>query len=237
MPAVQPEARREPLRPVRNGEASLARRLARPGPFAEVVVIDRASADGARKIAEDQGARILDFRRQGGSPREARPGSPRRPPSVRLHGAEELLDDAFCDALTTRASAASSSGLLIMPPGRRKDMPCGRPRPPTRRTSPPLAVKSPPDPRASITPRPAAARTLLPSSALPSIQSFSISGKGEIQTEGLRGTRTPDRLRFSSSSRAARVRTCAVPVRNVLPGPRVRYRLPGRSGLHLSRSP
>src|SRR6056297_8320 len=144
MPAVQPEARREPLRPVRNAEASLARGLARPGRYAEVVVIDRASADGARKIADDQGARILDFRWQGGSPREARPGSPRRRPSVRLHGADELLDDAFCDALTTRASAASSSVILIMPPGRRKDMPCGRPRPPPRRTSLPLAVESPP---------------------------------------------------------------------------------------------
>jgi glycosyltransferase involved in cell wall biosynthesis len=56
--------------PVRNEEANLAACLARLSRFAEVVVIDSGSTDRTQEIAQEFGARIVDFAYDGRYPKK-----------------------------------------------------------------------------------------------------------------------------------------------------------------------
>ncbi len=88
--------------PVRNEERGLAACLERLARFERVVVIDSGSTDRTCEIARAHGAEVVQFAWDGKFPKKRnwllRNHAPSTP-WVLFLDADELLDDAFCDAL------------------------------------------------------------------------------------------------------------------------------------------
>ena len=102
--------------PVRNEEANLGRCLERLGRFADVVVVDSGSTDATRRIALERGARVLDFRWDGRYPKKRNwmlLNAPPEQPWVLFLDADELVDDAFCDALERELRAPAHDGYWL----------------------------------------------------------------------------------------------------------------------------
>ncbi len=102
--------------PVKNEEANLCACLERLGRFAEIVVIDSGSTDRTREIAESFGARIVDFHWDGKYPKKRNwflLNAPPTQPWVLFLDADELVDEAFCDALTMAVEDESIDGYWL----------------------------------------------------------------------------------------------------------------------------
>lgn len=102
--------------PVRNEEASLPACLERLSRFAEIVVIDSASTDRTREIANNFGARIIDFKWDGKYPKKRNwflLNAPPTQPWVLFLDADEFIDDAFCDAVARALSQDDRDGYWI----------------------------------------------------------------------------------------------------------------------------
>ena len=102
--------------PVRNEEANLARCLAPLDRFAELIVIDSGSSDATREIAAAHGARIVDFEWNGRYPKKRNwmlLNSPPEQPWVLFLDADEIVDEAFCDALGRELEAPAHDGYWL----------------------------------------------------------------------------------------------------------------------------
>lgn len=102
--------------PVRNEEANLAACLARLDRFAEIVVIDSGSTDRTREIAQDFGARIVDFAWDGRYPKKRNwflLNEPPTQPWVLFLDADEFVDDAFCDAVAAAIEKGGCDGYWL----------------------------------------------------------------------------------------------------------------------------
>lgn len=102
--------------PVKNEAANLGRCLERLTRFAEVVVIDSGSTDGTRDIADRHGARIVDFSWNGKYPKKRNWFLMNAPPSqpwVLFLDADELVDDAFCDAVRRAVTSTTHCGFWL----------------------------------------------------------------------------------------------------------------------------
>lgn len=102
--------------PVKNEEANLAACLARLSRFAEIVVIDSGSTDRTREIAQNFGARIVDFTWDGRYPKKRNwflLNDPPNQPWVLFLDADEFVDDAFCDALARALERDDRNGYWL----------------------------------------------------------------------------------------------------------------------------
>jgi glycosyltransferase involved in cell wall biosynthesis len=87
--------------PVKNEEANLGRCLARLKRFAEVIVVDSSSTDRTPEIAREHGVRFIDFKWDGRYPKKRNWVLINRKLActwVLFLDADEIVDDAFCDA-------------------------------------------------------------------------------------------------------------------------------------------
>lgn len=101
---------------VRREEANLAACLARLARFAEVVVIDSGSTDRTREIAQGFGARIVDFTWDGRYPKKRNwflLNAPPTQPWVLFLDADELVDEAFCEALARAVQSDDRDGYWL----------------------------------------------------------------------------------------------------------------------------
>lgn len=102
--------------PVRNEEVGLAACLERLGRFAEVVVLDSNSTDRTIEIAAGFGAKIINFAWNGRYPKKRNWMLINHPPSqpwVLFLDADEIVNDAFCDALAAELPGSSHSGYWL----------------------------------------------------------------------------------------------------------------------------
>ncbi|KLE35680.1 glycosyltransferase family 2 protein [Aurantiacibacter luteus] len=102
--------------PAKNEEANLARCLERLGRFAEVVVIDSASTDRTPQIAQEHGARVVDFTWDGKYPKKRNwflLNEPLTTPFVLFLDADEFVDDVFCDALEAELASGGLDGYWL----------------------------------------------------------------------------------------------------------------------------
>ena len=102
--------------PVKNEETNLARCLGRLERFAEVIVIDSGSTDKTREIAENFGARVVDFRWNGKYPKKRNwflLNHPPRQPWILFLDADEYVDDAFCEAISEAVQDETKSGFWL----------------------------------------------------------------------------------------------------------------------------
>ena len=102
--------------PVKNEEAGLPACLERLGRFAEVVVIDSGSTDRTVEIAESFGARVLQFAWNGRYPKKRNwflIEHPPQTPWVLFLDADEIVDDAFCDALAAALTPDAPDGFWL----------------------------------------------------------------------------------------------------------------------------
>jgi glycosyltransferase involved in cell wall biosynthesis len=102
--------------PVRNEAQNLAIGLTRLKGFAEVVVVDSGSTDATRAIAAEYGARVVDFRWDGGFPKKRnwflRQNSVRTP-WVLFLDADEYIDEAFKDELRQVLPVTECAGFVL----------------------------------------------------------------------------------------------------------------------------
>lgn len=88
--------------PVRNEEVNLPRCLAALSRFDEIIVVDSGSTDRTIQIAEEFGARVLNFAWNGRYPKKRNwillEHTPTKPWALFLD-ADEIIDDSFCDSL------------------------------------------------------------------------------------------------------------------------------------------
>lgn len=102
--------------PVKNEEAGLAACLERLDRFAEIVVIDSGSTDRTVEIALSFGARVLQFKWDGGYPKKRNwmlLNHPPRQPWILFLDADEIIDDPFCDALLLELVDSNHDGYWI----------------------------------------------------------------------------------------------------------------------------
>lgn len=102
--------------PVRNEEANLRACLARLSRFAEIVVIDSGSTDRTRQIAQEFGARVVDFTWDGCYPKKRNwflLNDPPTQPWVLFLDADEFVDDAFCEAVETAIEDSGYDGYWL----------------------------------------------------------------------------------------------------------------------------
>ena len=102
--------------PVKNEEVNLARCLKRLGRFAEIVVIDSGSTDRTAEIAEEFGARVVDFRWNGRYPKKRNwflLNAPPTQPWVLFLDADEFVDEAFCEALAGAVTMDDINGYWL----------------------------------------------------------------------------------------------------------------------------
>lgn len=102
--------------PVLNEEANLILCCQRLSRFAEVIVVDSGSTDRTREIAQDVGARIVDFKWDGRYPKKRNwflINSPPAQPWVLFLDADEYVDDAFCEAVSAAIASGRCNGYWI----------------------------------------------------------------------------------------------------------------------------
>ncbi|WP_305967647.1 MULTISPECIES: glycosyltransferase family 2 protein [unclassified Mameliella] len=102
--------------PVRNEEKGLPACLERLSRFADVVVIDSGSTDRTVEIAEGFGARVLQFTWDGSYPKKRNWMLLNHPPAqpwVLFLDADEIVDDAFCDALAEALERGDCDGYWL----------------------------------------------------------------------------------------------------------------------------
>lgn len=102
--------------PVKNEAANIARCLERLGQFAEIVVIDSSSTDQTREIAQFFGARMVDFHWNGKYPKKRNWFLLNQPPTqpwVLFLDADEIVDEAFCDAVAKATKADGINGYWL----------------------------------------------------------------------------------------------------------------------------
>jgi glycosyltransferase involved in cell wall biosynthesis len=93
--------------PVKNEAQSLAACLARLARFSEVIVVDSASEDATPEIARAAGAKLINFSWNGAFPKKRNWVLLQQELAnswVLFIDADELLNDAFCDALAAAVS-------------------------------------------------------------------------------------------------------------------------------------
>lgn len=101
---------------MRNEEASLPACPGRLSRFAEIVVIDSASTDRTREIAQDFGARFVAFKWDDRYPKKRNwflLNAPPTQPWVLFLDADEFVDDAFCDAVARALAQDDCDGYWI----------------------------------------------------------------------------------------------------------------------------
>jgi glycosyltransferase involved in cell wall biosynthesis len=102
--------------PVRNEEVNLGACLARLSRFAEVVVIDSSSTDRTREIAQDFGARLVEFNWDGRYPKKRNWFLINDPPTQRwvlFLDADEFVDGAFCDGVAKAVATGRYDGYWL----------------------------------------------------------------------------------------------------------------------------
>jgi glycosyltransferase involved in cell wall biosynthesis len=102
--------------PVKNEAAALPACLVPLGQFAEVVVIDSGSTDATAEVAHSFGARVVAFRWDGRYPKKRNWFLLNDPPSqpwVLFLDADEIVDDAFCDAVAQAISRNDAEGYWL----------------------------------------------------------------------------------------------------------------------------
>ncbi|WP_457936092.1 glycosyltransferase family 2 protein [Mesorhizobium sp. 10J20-29] len=102
--------------PVKNEEVNLDLCLRRLSRFAEVVVIDSASTDRTREIAQKFGVRIVDFVWDGKFPKKRNwflLNEMPTQPWVLFLDADEFVDDRFCDALADSLSGGRADAYWL----------------------------------------------------------------------------------------------------------------------------
>jgi glycosyltransferase involved in cell wall biosynthesis len=102
--------------PVRNEETNLARCLERLGRFAEIVVIDSGSSDRTPQIAQQFGARLINFQWNGSYPKKRNWFLLHQPPTqpwVLFLDADEYVSDSFCNALGQAIKSKTEHGFWL----------------------------------------------------------------------------------------------------------------------------
>jgi len=102
--------------PVKNEEANLGHCLQRLDRFAEIYVIDSASSDRTRTIAQQFDAHLVDFVWDGKYPKKRNwflLNTPPKQPWVLFLDADEFVDDAFCDAVEKAIRDDSKNGYWL----------------------------------------------------------------------------------------------------------------------------
>ncbi len=102
--------------PVKNEEKSLAACLTRLGAFEEIVVVDSQSTDKTCEIAAQFGARVVQFKWQGGFPKKrnwALLNLTFKTPWVLFLDADEQVTPAFVDEAARAVSGTSVAGFWL----------------------------------------------------------------------------------------------------------------------------
>lgn len=102
--------------PVKNEEANLSRCLERLHRFDEVIVVDSHSTDRTPQIAEEHGARLLDFKWDGRYPKKRNwllLNHKLACDWVLFLDADEFVDDAFCDAAENAVRTGAHDGYWL----------------------------------------------------------------------------------------------------------------------------
>lgn len=102
--------------PVRNEERNLPRCLAAVSSFAEVIVVDSGSTDRTRSIAEAAGANVINFVWDGRYPKKRNWVLLNHEPSqpwVLFLDADEIVDEAFCNALAATLPGTTHTGFWL----------------------------------------------------------------------------------------------------------------------------
>lgn len=102
--------------PVKNEEVNLPRCLERLSRFSEVLVVDSGSTDATRKIAEESGARLIDFDWNGRFPKKRNwvlRNVPLANDWVLFLDADEYICDAFADEVEAAIGQEAVSGFWI----------------------------------------------------------------------------------------------------------------------------
>lgn len=102
--------------PVKNEEENLASCLEKLGRFAEIVVIDSGSTDKTQAIAENFGARVVNFSWDGKFPKKRNWFLLNNLPSqpwVLFLDADEFINDSFCDAVAEAIKKETYDGYWL----------------------------------------------------------------------------------------------------------------------------
>jgi glycosyltransferase involved in cell wall biosynthesis len=102
--------------PVKNEEKNLPSCLAKLVDFAEILVVDSASDDQTRSIAEEAGAKVLDFHWRGGFPKKRNwvlLNYPFTTPWVLFLDADEQLSEAFRHELSKKVEEGVHTGFWL----------------------------------------------------------------------------------------------------------------------------
>lgn len=102
--------------PVKNEEANLSRCLAQLVRFADVIVVDSHSTDGTRKIAEEFGAKVVEFKWDGCYPKKRNWTLINHQPStswVLFLDADEFVNDLFCDTVAKATASVHYDGFWL----------------------------------------------------------------------------------------------------------------------------
>jgi glycosyltransferase involved in cell wall biosynthesis len=102
--------------PVKNEAAALPACLTPLKRFAEVIVIDSGSTDATADVARSLGARVAEFHWNGRYPKKRNWLLLNEPPSqpwVLFLDADEIIDDAFCDAVAQAISRNDAEGYWL----------------------------------------------------------------------------------------------------------------------------
>jgi glycosyltransferase involved in cell wall biosynthesis len=102
--------------PVKNEENNLAVCLAKIRRFEEILVVDSGSNDQTRKVAENAGAKILDFNWQGGFPKKRNwvlLNYPFKTPWVLFLDADEHITEVFCGELWNKLEQDNYVGFWL----------------------------------------------------------------------------------------------------------------------------